>query len=59
MAESEEQPKAKQKSDVESPSIGKENYKTFGGMPSTKTVSEIEKNQLPSGRKGAPEAAGM
>lgn len=57
--ESEEQPKAKQKSDIESPSIGKENFKTFGGMPETKKVDAIEKNQLPSGRKRAPDAAGM
>lgn len=57
--ESEEQPKAKQKSDIESPSIGKENFKTFGGMPPDKDVKQIEANQLPSGRKRAPDAAGF
>jgi hypothetical protein len=59
MADSEEQPKSKQKSDIESPSIGDENFKTFGGMPDTKKVDAIEKVNLPSGRKRAPDAAGF
>lgn len=59
MAEENSQPKAKQKSDIESPSIGKENFETFGGMPSQLKVDAIEKVNLPSGRKPAPETAGM